>query len=65
MIYLLIFIWITEPYDKSPQSAVVAEFNDAAACQAAAAAVRKQAEDRKYPSRLPLIMCAAKGSPKR
>lgn len=59
MMYLLIFIWLTEPFQKSPQSSVVAEFNSKAACMAAANDVRRQAlaADR----RVPLLMCAEKG----
>lgn len=62
MMYLLIFVWLTEPYQNASQSSVVAEFNTREACMAAADEVRRQSKVTKHgDSRVPLLMCAAKG----
>jgi hypothetical protein len=62
MIYILIFVWsqASAPHVSGPTSSGAVEFQGLAACQAAAAAMRKQANENN--NSLPLLLCAAKGS---
>lgn len=61
MIYVLIFVWSQAKavHWPGPTSSGAIEFNSMPACQAAATAMRKQADDNN--ASLPLLLCAAKG----